>query len=164
MKVKLFCAAAAVTTVMFLLSTPLAAQWLDFKTPGIPRTADGKPNLSAPVPRSGDGKPDLSGIWRAPRNSPYLRNIAADLKPGEIQPRAQALYQQHVFDLGADSPRAHCLPDPPPYYHLAGMSRIVQTRALTVIMNEGISNSDVTRTIFTDGRELPDPEEMNPAW
>jgi hypothetical protein len=32
MKVKLFCAAAAVTTVMFLLSTPLAAQWLDFKT------------------------------------------------------------------------------------------------------------------------------------
>src|SRR2546430_11103629 len=164
MKVKLFCAAAAVTTVMFLLSTPLAAQWLDFKTPGIPRTPDGKPNLSAPVPRTADGKPDLSGIWRAPRNSPYLRNIAADLKPGEIQPWAQALYQQHAFDLGADSPRAHCLPDPPPYYHLAGMSRIVQTPTLTVIMNEGISNSDVTRTIFTDGRELPDPGEMNPSW
>ena len=90
MKVKLFCAAAAVTTLAFLLSTPLAAQWLDHKTPGIPRTPDGKPNLSAPVPRAPDGKPDLSGIWRAPRNSPYLRNIAADLKPGEIQPWAQA--------------------------------------------------------------------------
>src|SRR2546426_5699982 len=115
----------------------------------------------SPVPRAPDGKPDLSGIWRAPRNSPYLRNIAADLKPGEIQPWAQALYQQHVFNLGSDSPRAHCLPDPPPYYHLAGMSRIVQTAALTVVINEGVSNGDVTRTIFTDGRGLP--EEMNPT-
>jgi hypothetical protein len=33
---------------------------------------------------------------------------------------------------------------------------------LTVIINEGISNSGVTRTIFTDGRGLP--EEMNPTW
>src|SRR5499426_651033 len=161
MKVKLFCA-AAVTTFAFLLSTSLSAQWVNLKTPGIPRTPDGKPDLSAPVPRTADGKPDLSGIWRAPRNSPYARNIAVDLKPGEILPWAQALYQQHVLDLGADSPRAHCLPDPPPYYHLAGMSRIVQTPALTVIINEGVSNSDVTRTIFTDGRGLP--EEMNPTW
>src|SRR5213594_986666 len=164
MKVKRFCAAAAVTTFAFLLSAPLAAQWLNYKTPGIPRTADGKPDLSAPVPRMPDGKPDLSGIWRAPQNSPYLRNIAVDLKPNEIQPWARAVYEQHVLDLGADSPRAHCLPDPPPYYHLAGMSRIVKTPAVTVIINEGISNSDVHRTIFTDGRELPDPEEMNPAW
>ena len=162
MKVKLFYAAAAVTTFAFLLSTPSAAQWVNLKTPGIPRTPDGKPDLSAPVPRTADGKPDLSGIWRAPRNSPYARNIAVDLKPGEILPWAQALYQQHVLDLGADSPRAHCLPDPPPYYHLAGMSRIVQTPTLTIIINEGVSNSDVTRTIFTDGRGLP--EEMNPTW
>src|SRR5499425_3861966 len=153
MKVKLFCAAAAVTGLVLLLATSSLAQWLDYKTPGIPRTPDGKPDLSAPVPHTADGKPDLSGIWRAPRNSPYLRNIAVDLKPGEILPWAQALYQQHVLDLGADSPRAHCLPDPPPYYHLAGMSRIVQTPALMVIINEGISNSDVHRTIFTDGRE-----------
>jgi hypothetical protein len=155
MKAKLFAAAV-------LLSVPLAAQWLDYKAPGIPRTPDGKPNLSAPAPRTADGKPDLSGIWRAPRASVYMQNIAADLKPSEIQPWAQALYQQHVFNLGADSPRAHCLPDPPTYYHLAGLSRIVQTPALTVIINEGISNSGVTRTIFTDGRGLP--EDMNPTW
>jgi Domain of unknown function (DUF3471) len=162
MKNNPFCAAAVAAVLAFLFSAPLAAQWLDYKTPGIPRTPDGKPDLSAPVPRGANGKPDLSGIWRAPANSPYLRNIAVDLKPGEILPWAQALYQQHVFDLGADSPRAHCLPDPPPYYHLAGMSRIVQTPAVMVIINEGVSNSDTTRTIFTDGRELP--EEMNPAW
>lgn len=33
-------------------SLPAAAQWLDYPTPGIPRTAGGKPNLSAPAPRS----------------------------------------------------------------------------------------------------------------
>jgi hypothetical protein len=162
MKVKLFCAAAAVTGLVLLLATSSLAQWLDYKTPGIPRTPDGKPDLSAPVPRAADGKPNLSGVWRAPANSPYLRNIALDLKPGDILPWAQALYQQHVFDLGADSPRAHCLPDPPPYYHLAGMSRIVQIPSLIVIINEGNSNSDVHRTIFTDGRGLPD--DMNPTW
>ena len=42
-----------------------AGQWLDYPTPGIPRTADGKPDLSAPVPRAVDGKPDLSGLWGA---------------------------------------------------------------------------------------------------
>src|SRR5262245_5030152 len=31
-------------------SLPLAAQWPDYRDPGIPRTKDGKPNLSAPSP------------------------------------------------------------------------------------------------------------------
>jgi hypothetical protein len=30
------------------LGTTAAAQWLNYPTPGIPRTADGKPNLTAP--------------------------------------------------------------------------------------------------------------------
>ena len=41
--------------------SPIAAQWLDYPTPNVPRTPDGKPNLSAPTPRIADGKPDLSG-------------------------------------------------------------------------------------------------------
>jgi hypothetical protein len=40
-----------------------SAQWLKYPSPGTPRFADGKPNLSAPAPRLPDGKPDLSGIW-----------------------------------------------------------------------------------------------------
>ena len=46
-----------------LSASPLPAQWLNYPTPGIPRTAEGKPNLSAPAPRTADGKPDLSGVW-----------------------------------------------------------------------------------------------------
>ena len=42
---------------------PLPAQWLNYPTPGVPRTKAGKPNLSAPAPRTSYGKPDLSGVW-----------------------------------------------------------------------------------------------------
>ncbi len=49
--------------VIALFAIAAHAQWVNFPTPGTPRTADGKPNLSAPTPRSPSGKPDLSGVW-----------------------------------------------------------------------------------------------------
>ena len=70
--------------IFFALTTPLAAQWLKYPTPGIPRTRDGKPNLTAPAPRAADGKPDLSGIWQR-ISLKYERNVAADLKPGSTE-------------------------------------------------------------------------------
>ena len=45
------------------LAPSLGAQWPSYPTPGVPRTADGKPILDAPAPRSPDGKVDFSGIW-----------------------------------------------------------------------------------------------------
>ena len=57
---------AAVALVVF----PAAGQWLSYPTRGIPRTPDGKPNLSAPAPRTADGKPDLSGLWEMAHNRP----------------------------------------------------------------------------------------------
>jgi len=150
-----------IAVTAFLLSTNAPAQWLNYPTPGIPRTPDGKPNLSAPTPKASDGKPDLSGIWRGPGAGGYDRNVAKDLKPSDIQPWAEALYQQRVRDMGKDAPRANCLPDPFPYYHMVDLARFVQTPGLIVILYQGTTNS-VHRTIFTDGRKLPD--DPNPAW
>jgi hypothetical protein len=39
------------------------AQWLNYPTPGVPRTADGSPKLDAPAPTFFDGHPDLTGVW-----------------------------------------------------------------------------------------------------
>ena len=142
---------------------PLQAQWLHQPTPGIPRTPGGKPNLAAPAPRTPDGKPDLSGLWN--KISPkYARNIAADLKPGDIQPWAQALVQRRTEDLGKDYMNVVCVPLGPGYATDADstgaeMIKIIQTPALILILNPDLTY----RQIFLDGRKLetaPNPSFM----
>jgi hypothetical protein len=51
------------TLIALTLSAVTSAQWLNYKVPGVPRTADGRPKLDAPAPRAFDGHPDLSGVW-----------------------------------------------------------------------------------------------------
>jgi hypothetical protein len=68
-------------TILLVLSVPLMAQWPNHPAHGMPRTADGKPNLSAPAPRTADGKPDLSGVWMV--RSPLLY-ITSDLKQAHV--------------------------------------------------------------------------------
>src|SRR5207302_4586859 len=73
-----------------LLAMPAVAQWMNYPTPGVPRTKDGKPNLSAPAPRTREGKPDFSGLWRAPGYSTrYLENLAADGVEVPMRPWAE---------------------------------------------------------------------------
>ena len=68
---------------MVCLAAPAVhAQWVNYKVPGVPRTPDGKVNLTAPTPRTPDGKPDLSGTWHS--DGGYFGNLARDLKPGEL--------------------------------------------------------------------------------
>lgn len=149
---------ATVMTVC-LLSTPLAAQWLKEPTKGIPRTVDGKPNLSAPSPRTPDGKPDLSGLWRID-SGPYGGNLVADLKSADIQPWADALYKQRMEDLGKDDPSTFkCLPQGPrATLGGAGWARIIQTPSVIAILFENLSY----RQIFLDGRTLPD--DLHPSF
>jgi hypothetical protein len=144
--------------VVSLFASPAAAQWFDLPTPGLPRTADGKPDLTAGAPRLADGKPDLSGIWQR-SSGRYYNNVAADLEPEDVQPWADALYRQRRADFGKDSMEVQCLPYGPaatttPY----GDFKIVQTPTLILILL-----SDLTyRQIHMDGRSLPlDP---NPTW
>ena len=152
----------AAASLVCVLSAPATAQWINYPTPGIPRLPDGKPNLSAPAPRTPDGKPDLSGIWRAGRAGEYGYdyNVAQTLKPEDVQPWAEAVRLQRVQDFRKDSPLARCLPVSVPFLNFRGMSRIVQTPGLIVILYE--SPNSPHRTIFTDGRELP--KDPNPTW
>jgi hypothetical protein len=154
--------APLIAVISVALGVPLTAQWLNHPTPGIPRTRDGKPNLAAPAPRAPDGKPDLSGLWT--KISPkYSRNVAADLKPDEIQPWAQALVQERRENLGRDYMNVRCVPLGPGYV-VAGdstgaeMIKIVQTPALIIILNPDLTY----RQVFLDGRALE--KAPNPNW
>ena len=151
--------AAGLVAFASLLSTNVAAQWLNFPTPGTPRLPDGTPNLSAPAPRTADGKPDLSGVWRGA--GPFYRfNIAEDLEPGDVQPWAEALFLQRVRNSRKDSPLARCLPVSLPFHNFFNLTKIVQTPGLTLILYE--SPNSPHRTVFTDGRDLP--KDPNPTW
>jgi hypothetical protein len=169
-----------------LLSAMAYGQWLNYPTPGIPRTRDGKPNLMAPAPRASNGKPDLSGVWHVDPTpmeeqkrlfgpgldqtalpgmepdtiSKYALNILVDFKPEDSPMRAEAaaiLRQRSQLDR----PSLHCLPWGIPASTLfAPVHKIVQTPGLIVMMLE--VDSGATRQIHTDGRKLPvDPQ---PAW
>ncbi len=52
---------AVLVCSVFASAVAVGAQWLNYKTPGVPRTPDGKAKLDAPAPRAPDGNPDLSG-------------------------------------------------------------------------------------------------------
>src|SRR6188474_2161864 len=77
---------------LMVIAADAPAQWLNLPTPGIPRTADGKPDLNAPTPRTADGKPDLSGIWDNGRNTniPQRGGRGADFNAPPPANRGQA--------------------------------------------------------------------------
>jgi len=129
-------------------TTPAAAQWLDRPWAGIPRTADGKPNLSAPAPRGPDGKPDLTGIWSGP-----VPEIEFD--PANAQPWVNDLIRQRQREYHKGRPLYNCLPSGPEADKAANWKRILQTPTLIAILNEDLSH----RVIHMDGREL----ETSPA-
>jgi hypothetical protein len=136
------------------LAPPVHAQWLKYKTPGIPRTADGKPDLTAPTPRTPDGKPDLSGLWRTdPAGTAETGKAEDAVKP---LPWAAALTEKRKETIGRDSPSVLCLP-PGPVIDM-GVGKIVQTPHLLLMLWEGT----LYREIFMDGRGLP--EDPNPDW
>jgi len=152
---------AIFVAVGLVQSASLSAQWLDFRTPGIPRTPDGKPNLTAPTPRTADGKPDLSGLWR-PEPNPYGFDVIRDAKDEAIfRPEAEALFLERIANFRKDSPVTHCLPGGPlEIFSFGGnlLWRIVQSPTLVALLYEDLRY----RQIFTDGRPLP--RDPNPTW
>jgi hypothetical protein len=155
----------AMPAALLLLPASLCAQWLTLRTPGIPRTPDGKPDLTAPAPRMPDGKPDLSGFWRPGANSgpvPYIVDIIQDIKDEAIfKPAAEAVLHKRLAELGRDWPPRHCLPFGPAESLVGKPYRIIQSPTLVALLFNA-EEGDNYRQIFMDGRELP--KDPNPTW
>jgi len=143
------------------------AQWLNSPDPNIPRTADGKPNLSAPAPRGQDGRPDFSGVWVLDKTPfRYLANLAADFAPADVPmyPWAEALTKERASGVDASEfPPTRCLPQGIPILDNSSGAgypmKIVHTPRLMVILYE--ANAQF-RQVFADGRQLP--TDPNPTW
>jgi hypothetical protein len=166
------------------VSTAAHAQWLNYPTPGTPRTSDGKPNLTAPAPRTADGKPDLSGVWMHEHTSlaelkrlfgadvgatnvpgmevetvsKYAINILLDFKPEDspMRPEAAEIFRRRATGL---EDRGTCLPVGVPLGSLLSEPfKILQSPRLIAVLYE-----DTHRQIYTDGRVLP-KEFAQPSW
>lgn len=146
-----------------LLASPLSAQWFNHKTPGIPRTADGKADLNAPAPRTASGQPDLSGLWEPVSGGPdpQFMDIAKNVPGGlPFQPWAADLVKKRRADMNKDDPDGHCQPLGTVKIHLHPYPRrILQLAGELVILYE---RDTVYRQIFTDGRPLP--EDPQPSY
>jgi hypothetical protein len=172
-------------------SAPLGAQWFKFRTPGVPRTANGEVNLAGPVPRLANGKPDLSGVWMTgdpgcgiggPTNVSELQRLAP---PSKKCPLRGATMSRQGFNMGIDLPGG--LPYQP------WLAALVQKRTASLAVDDphirclpdtflrayGLPHylkfvqtpsilvmlnemNGVYRQVFTDGRPLPN--DPNPSW
>jgi hypothetical protein len=164
---------AGLIGILVGITAAAPAQWLKYPTLGVPRTADGKANLTAPTPRTADGKPDLSGVWEptkqrvtsaiigtVPAVSQFF-DIGAGLEGGlPYQPWAADLRKTRQVDHSKDHPDARCLPMGLLQTHTHPFARrMVQVPGFIAILHE---RDMEYRQIFTDGRPLPlDPQ---PSW
>ena len=179
--------ASVLVAAFVAMSASTLAQWPSYPTKGVPRNADGTPNLNAPPPRMPDGKVDFSGIWAAgfgggggrgrgrgaapaaaPANTPPTPPVAAFFDIGAnieggapMTDWARALKKQRMSDNMKDNPDAHCLPIGHMQLHLHPQPRKYIQNANEIVMiwesNYGL------RHIFLDGRTAPD-NDPQPWW
>jgi hypothetical protein len=175
-----------VRSILVLMGiAPVSAQWVNYPTPGVPRRANGKVDMSAATPRTADGKPDFSGIWttaepnRQPKGSGssdygdspadpgaitasrQMANIGVDLPGGlPYRPWLVPIVKERTANLAKDDPHIRCLPDNfLRAYGLPHLLKFVQKPNLLLVLDEMNANY---RQVFTDGRPLP--EDPTPAW
>ena len=146
----------AIVLILATVSVPLSAQWLDLKTPGIPRSADGKVNMNAPTPKTATGRVDLSGRWVPVEATGSLFDT------DKIQDWALDAMAAQERDFYRNDPRFNCLPSGPGSYpagaSVGGTRRIVQHPDIVAVLNSEMNY----RQIFTDGRKLED--KPWPTW
>ena len=175
-------AVRCVLVTLVLVAGPSVAlpQWLGYPTPGIPRLANGAPDMKAPAPRTREGKRDFSGIWFA--NVPakdYCRekdcvqeermareqiNIGINL-PGGLpytEWSRQQMANRHVNHETGEEKDPHTFCKPPNYpraWTLPQHTKVIQTPQEIVLLHEF---NGAYREIYLDGRPLP--KDPNPTW
>jgi hypothetical protein len=177
--------------IAFVLSIAARAQWLNYHDPNVPRTRDGKVNLSAATPKDPSGKPDLSGVWIHETTTPaemirlygksieeaikvdvpgmeigtqhkYAFNILLDFKPADSPIRPEALERMRA------NPRPPltdaCTPGFSFGFPLAGLlSEPIKIIQAARQTMVLYEAGNFHRQIYTDGRKLP--QEVNlPAF
>jgi hypothetical protein len=176
----------------FLLSIGAHGQWLNYRDPGVPRTSDGKVNLTAPPPKDPSGKPDLSGVWMhetttvaemrrlygsaideaikvdAPgmeigTQHRYSRNILLDFKPVEAPVRPETLERMRRNPARPVLTDA-CTPGFSFGFPLADLlSEPIKIVQAPKVTMVLYEAGNFHRQIYTDGRKLP--KEVNlPAF
>lgn len=166
-------------------SQSAAAQWLNYRTPGVPRTKDGRPRLDAPAPRAPDGHPDLTGVWMHETTSvaevrqlfgaivdefikvdvpgmeigtqhKYGLNILADFKPQDAPMRPETA---KAFVARAANPPMEDLCNggtAPPGFPLAGLlSEPIKIVQAPRLTLVLYEYGADFRQVYTDGRKLP---------
>jgi len=144
---------------LMVCATPAGAQWLNHRTPGLPRMADGKVKLTAPAPRSADGKPDFTGVWTPAGGQGALDGLETlRVDPDAIKPWARDVVRERAQDFFKSRPDFQCRPSGPEAESFERDKRILQTPAMIAILSPNLTY----RQIFMDGRSLePNPE---PIW
>jgi hypothetical protein len=144
--------------ILLLASTTLQAQWLDWKTPVVPRTANGKPNLQAPVPRTREGRVDMSGVWVSDG-----RATGSLFDNSKIQGWALKAMLKQEKNFFINDPRFHCLPSGPGAYPAGatagGQRRMIQHPDFIAILNPEMTY----RQVYMDGRKLEDEPAIS-TW
>ena len=110
------------------------------------------PTPTGPAPRTREGKPDLSGVWWAPR---ILEPVEPTLLPWAVD-----TVKQWAANHAKDIPSARCLPIGVAMMYEFGVSKLIQTPTLLVIIGE--ADDENVRQVFLDGQGHP--KDMDPTW
>lgn len=171
---------AGIVVIVVALTTPMLAQWPDYKVPGVPRLSNGEVDLKAPTPRTPDGRPDFSGTWENVGGAgggrgakPQLVSLD-DIAPASffdvgtgfkdglpLRPWAAELKKTRMARNSQDNPDAWCLPLGNMQNNVHPFPRkMIQTKDVLLILYE---THQGVRQIFLDGRPAPD-NDPQPWW
>jgi hypothetical protein len=151
--------AICVVVVLAVSATSAGAQWLKHPTAGLPRKADGKPNLSAPAPRTTDGKPDFTGVWQSAGGQETLGGLETlRVDATDMKPWARDVQRDRAQDFFKSRPEFQCRPNGPEAESFEETKRILQTPAMIAMLMPNVTY----RQIHLDGRALE--KEPFPIW